>query len=119
MRSQRKRCDRLFSQLVRTQVGECERCGRQPPDVQLQVAHWVSRRYSATRTWRDNAFCLCAACHRWFTDQPVEFARWSLERRGAHTYQTVFERSCRRGRFNWDTEAERLTALVDKQTVKG
>lgn len=52
-------CDRVFSQLVRMR-GSCIRCGSVRD---LQCAHVLSRRYSATRCDTRNAWCLCAGCH--------------------------------------------------------
>ncbi len=66
---------KLHSELVRT-VGYCEACFRLPPQVQLQCAHIQGRKSSATRTLLINACCLCASCHRIFTDKPLNFSRW-------------------------------------------
>lgn len=104
------KADRLFSKIVRAK-GYCEKCLRRPPTVQLQCAHWISRRYAWTRTYRDNAFCLCAACHRWFTDHPTEFGTWATNRRGWEKYAEVKARSQRRDKFDWLSEAERLAAV--------
>lgn len=108
----KNKCDRLFSQLVRS-VGYCEKCGRSE-DVQLQCAHWISRRYVHTRTDPDNAFCLCAACHRWFTDHPTEWGRWAVEQRGEDVYARLFEASKVRGPKNWVAELESLTELAER-----
>lgn len=104
------KADRLFSEMVRA-VGSCERCGRREPEVQLQCAHWISRRYNWTRTDFDNAFCLCAADHRFFTDHPTEFGRWAIEQRGEATYQRLLEQSQRRNKFDWIAELDRLKKL--------
>ena len=65
---------RLHSKVIRT-LGYCENCG-DPDYDKLQAAHIVSRTYSATRTDLRNAFCLCASCHRHFTDWPREFSHF-------------------------------------------
>lgn len=96
--------DRLFSQRVRTK-GRCERCGTTDT---LQCAHWISRRYAWTRTHPWNAFCLCARCHRWFTDHPTEFSDWALDKRGRAAYRVLLERSQRRDKFPWLLEERRL-----------
>jgi hypothetical protein len=59
----------LHSKIVRSR-GMCERCGdtRGPFDA----AHIVPRRYSATRTRLDNAWCLCRPCHTYLDSHPVE-----------------------------------------------
>lgn len=106
---ERNKADRLFSLWVRS-IGYCENCLRSN-DVQLQCAHWISRRYSHTRTMEANAFCLCSGCHRWFTDHPTEFGRWAVDKRGEDTYQRVLKASRTRSKFNWKDEIERLKSL--------
>lgn len=108
--------DRLFSQWVRS-VGFCENCGSTPNEVQLQCAHWISRRYSWTRTYELNAFCLCAACHRWFTDHPTEFGKWAIEQRGEDVYAHVLQRSNRRDKFDWFAEVDRLKGLLPRRVA--
>lgn len=112
----KNRCDRLFSLIVR-QLDHCEHCGEDGHIVQLQCAHWISRRYSWTRTDFDNAFCLCAACHRWFTDHPTEWGRWATGQRGEDTYQRLLSQSQRRNRFDWVAELERLKVIARGEGV--
>jgi hypothetical protein len=107
------KADILFSKLIRSK-GYCEKCGRSE-FVQLQCAHWISRRYAWTRTLEANAFCLCAADHRWFTDHPTEFGRWAVGMRGEPVYREVLERSQRRDKFDWVAELERLQGRVRQQ----
>jgi hypothetical protein len=66
---------KLHAELVRS-TGYCESCFKRPPEVQLQCAHIQGRKASATRTLLINAFCLCASCHRIYTDKPLNFARF-------------------------------------------
>jgi len=105
----KNKSDRLFSKHVRS-LGWCQNCG-ESDYTKLQCAHWISRRYSWTRTYSDNAFCLCAKCHRLFTDHPTEFSRWAINQRGEATYQTILERSQTRTKFDWHAELERLESL--------
>lgn len=70
-------CDRLFSLIVRS-TGACERCGS---TSHLQCAHILSRRYTATRCLRGNAWCLCAACHRRLTENPHEHVAFAVQTR--------------------------------------
>lgn len=85
-------CDRLFSQLVRAR-GACQRCGRTTPDVQLQCAHIVSRRYTATRCDLRNAWCLCAGCHRRLTENPHEHVAFAIQTIGQAGYDDVVRRA--------------------------
>lgn len=100
------KADILFSKSIRS-YGWCENCG-ESEYAQLQCAHWISRRYSWTRTYEDNAYCLCASCHSWFTAHPTEFGRWAIAMRGEAVYQEVLARSQRRDKFDWFAELERL-----------
>lgn len=67
-----KTVDDLFSKVVRRR-GNCVRC---LSTHRLQCAHIVSRRYRATRWDLDNAVCLCAKCHTYFTHRPLEWDQW-------------------------------------------
>ena len=105
-RTHKNKSDRLFSLLIRSH-GRCEREGAKHSS-QLQCAHWIGRRYAWTRTDPRNAFCLCAKCHRHFTDRPTEFSDWAISMRGRLTYQFIRERSLRRDKFDWIDEFARL-----------
>lgn len=74
------KADRLFSIAVRS-VGLCE-SGRIEHKGPLQCAHGFSRRYLATRWTRENAFCLCAGCHVFYTHRPLEWDNWLRDRLG-------------------------------------
>lgn len=107
----KKRADVLFSQLIRS-VGYCEKCGKRPPEIQLQCAHWIGRTYSNTRCDPDNAFSLCAADHRWFTNHPNEFAWWALSMRGQETYDRLFEASQKTSKVDWVDQVRVLTEML-------
>lgn len=68
--------DRVFSALVRERSGyNCEHCGKNyRHDTRLaHCAHVHSRNHRATRWHPLGAVCLCASCHRRFTDFPIEW----------------------------------------------
>lgn len=71
LKSMKDRADRLFSAAVRSR-GHCQRCGSSDR-MKLQCAHIISRRYLGTRWTWDNALCLCASCHVWGHQFPLEF----------------------------------------------
>lgn len=104
----KKKADDLFSKIIRSR-GYCEGCGS---TKNLQTAHIISRRYSATRTNLDNAFCACAACHRYWTDHPVEFAVFVQAALGDSRYQALYMTSQSRVKVDWDAEVERLKPLL-------
>lgn len=100
---------KLHSILVRAR-GACENCGS---ITNLQCAHIVSRRYSATRTRLDNAFCLCAKCHMHFTEWPLEFHAFVVQKIGAVHYERLrYEALVGRTKVDWPLELERLQALA-------
>ena len=102
------KADRIFATYIRS-YGRCQVAGC--TRTSLQCAHWISRRYSWTRTDERNAFCLCAHHHRWFTDHPTEFGRWAISQRGEPVYRELMAQSLRREKFDWDAEVERLKQL--------
>lgn len=79
----------LHSKVTRM-VGECERCGKRPHEAQMQCAHINSRRFNSTRTLLVNAYCLCAGCHRYFTDHPREFSKFITTTWHQPIYEDVF-----------------------------
>jgi hypothetical protein len=98
------KCDTTFSLIIRS-IGECENCYK---TEYLQCAHIISRRYSNTRTDLRNAFCLCAGCHRRYTDHPREFSRFITNTWAQEYYDDVYPKSLELGKINWDDELERL-----------
>jgi hypothetical protein len=106
-------CDRLFSQYIRS-LGFCEYCGRGEPEVQLQCAHWISRRYSNTRCDPENAFCLCAGCHLRFTHNPTEFSDWAVKQRGRAVYERLREAANQTAKVDWVKEREVLKQMLVK-----
>ena len=98
---------KLHSELVRS-IGSCEHCFRQPPQVQLQAAHIQGRKASATRTLLINAFCLCASCHRIFTDKPLTFSRWITETWAQEYRELLLQLSNTMTKVNW---TDRLVEL--------
>lgn len=104
--------DRLFSQIVRAK-GFCEHCGK-GSGVQLQCAHWISRTYSNTRTDLDNAFSLCAACHRAMTADPTAWADWTIAQRGRETYGRLREAANKKSQVWWPDELARLREIAKR-----
>lgn len=65
----------LFSKFIR-KLDHCERCAKTSKQAQLQTAHIYSRRYVNLRYDINNVLCLCASCHRWAHDNPLDFITW-------------------------------------------
>jgi len=105
---------KLHALIIRSR-SSCECCSR---TNNLQCAHIISRKYSWTRTALDNAFCLCASCHRHFTDNPVDFGRFTIAQIGEEAYQSLLDRRNSIDKFNWDDEVERLLAIAKDQGIE-
>lgn len=101
---------KLHAAIVRAR-GQCENtdCGR---FENLQCAHIVSRRYSATRTDLANALCLCAGCHMHFTEWPLEFAEFVNAKIGKDAYERLSLKALRSGKVDWELEVARLRPLL-------
>ncbi len=96
----------------------CENCGEQSYS-KLQAAHILSRRYAATRTDPDNAFCLCAGCHMRFTEHADEWMGFIDSTIGRPEFDRLKAKALtgvRTSESFWRAEAERLSALL-KETV--
>lgn len=112
-----KRCpaDIAFSKAVRLSRGErCEHCGRS--DAKLECAHIVGRRERAVRWDTDNALCLCFVCHKYFTENPLDFTAWLRQHVGDAHLEILSEK--RRSIFK-ATDAERkLIAKHYREQIK-
>jgi hypothetical protein len=104
------KCDVLASKITRS-VGKCKRCNS---TEWLQTSHIISRRYAATRTNLENLECLCAKCHRFFTDHPVEFTKWifSSNSIGEAKYEELRKLSLAYTKMDWDEELTRLKEIA-------
>lgn len=92
-RTYKRKLDQLVGKWCREirSEGKCERCGRSGNNPQdIQWAHIKSRRYLSTRWSLNNCFCLCATCHRWFTDNPDEFYKW-IDANYSEQYERLME----------------------------
>lgn len=100
----KKKLDTIFSKKIR-EVGFCHRCGA---TSQLQCAHIVSRSYLATRWNFDNAICLDAACHLFFTYHPLEFYDWIGVQFGEGYYEKLKQIALTHAKPNYDQILEYL-----------
>lgn len=103
----KRKATELHAKIVRAR-GACESCGK---TTNLQCAHLVSRRYSATRTDLNNAFCLCAGCHMRFTEWPLEFHRFVVNRIGERAYEILRLKAEAGGAPDWHDEVTRLSGV--------
>lgn len=107
-RGAKAKCDKLFSQLVRARDGRCTLCGRTD---NLQCAHLVSRRYSATRCVLDNAWTLDAGCHMRLTVEPFEHVVWATQMVGAERYEELRQIALQGIKVDWVEKLAELRAI--------
>lgn len=110
------RADKLFSKIIRAR-GVCQRCGESNYS-QLQTAHIITRKYSAVRTCEENAWCLCARCHRRLTDWPREHSRYITETIGSEKYDQLRARAEDTAKFDWESELNRLKEVAREQGIE-
>lgn len=106
-RGDKGKATKLHAEIIRS-TGHCESCFREPPQVQLQCAHIQGRKASGTRTLLINAFCLCAGCHRIYTDKPLNFARFVTDTWAAEHRDLLIQLSNTMTKKDWTAELERL-----------
>lgn len=104
-------CDILFGQIIRSR-GACE-SGRDNHKGVLQCAHGFSRRYRATRWMEEQCWCLCAGCHMFFTQRPLEWDQWMRERLGGPFYESIRHEALFGPNPNLKETAERLRRRLD------
>jgi hypothetical protein len=104
---------KLHAEIIRS-IGHCEHCYKRPPAVQLQCAHIQGRKSSATRTLLINAYCLCASCHRIFTDKPLTFSRFVTTTWAQDYRDVLIQMSNTPTKVNW---TDRLRELKNYKTA--
>lgn len=100
---------KLASKLVRS-LGYCQSCGDSDYS-HLQAAHIIGRKYSATRCDLSNYFCLCAKCHRLYTDFPVKFTEFIDKTIGRDEYDRLYAKAQPATKMDWSAELARLKAI--------
>lgn len=74
------KADVLFSRLVRERAEwRCEKCQKFFPEGErqgLQCSHLIGRRNKAVRWHPLNAVAHCFYCHKYLTENPIEFHSW-------------------------------------------
>ncbi len=107
----RGKATKLHARVIR-QRGACQRCGSTNT---LQCAHIISRHYAATRCDPANAFCLCAGCHRWAHNWPVEMGQWIIDQIGADAYDDLRAKAMAGVKTNdvyWQEQIDVLTPML-------
>lgn len=110
--------DKLFSAIIRSQ-GYCEANGKDniSCSAQLQTAHIITRKRSATRTDLRNAFCLCFAHHRFYTDYPRQFSRFITDSWAQAHYDTIHAKSLIPTKVDWNERSNFLADVHNRLTT--
>lgn len=111
--SQKKKADDLFRKIIRSR-GHCEAAGwdRLRCGGVLQTAHIVPRRYLSVRWDEENAYCMCAAHHTYFTYFPLAWERFRDSRLGAFYLVLRARAEAADGPPDYAAVLERLTARM-------
>ena len=99
------RADKLFSLQIRERDGACVVCHGKH---NLQCGHIVSRKYRSVRWDEDNAVTLCAKCHMYFTNNPVQWRLFIDKRIGADAHLELHHRAAEVWDGDYDAVFERL-----------
>lgn len=102
--SETKKLDTLFSKKVR-ELGYCERCGK---TEWLNTCHIHSRRYRQIRWSWLNVLCLCAGCHRWSHDNPMEFADFVKTKRRPKELEELIIKKREIGKLDYETVLKQI-----------
>lgn len=81
-----KKCDELFSKIVRARFGHCIET---KTTENLQCAHVISRSYFMIRWDYENAVALSSKRHRFYTDRPLEWENFITEFIGMRIYNKL------------------------------
>lgn len=118
MRDDKEKADKLFSLVIVSSTGRCERCGSRSS---LTCAHNLKRRYDRVRCDTRNAFCLCWPCHDYFETHDNEFQQWISET-WAHIYMPALIKKANTTmgqKADWGERIEFLTDIaVGLKTLK-
>jgi len=90
MSIKRDAADTAFSKAVRFRDKECLKCGREDT---LQCCHIYGRRAKIVRWSFDNAICMCAGCHRYYTENPIAFNNWLMSFLGSGHMELLTEKT--------------------------
>ena len=83
--------DIAFSHCIRAAADNtCLRCKKQ--FERTECSHVFGRRHRTIRWAKDNAKCLCHACHRWWHENPADSGRWFLLEVGKHFLDLLREK---------------------------
>ena len=110
MALKRDALDAIFSKLVRQRSGwTCEAChiNLEHETVNCHCAHIIGRRITRLRHDPRNAMTLCASCHFYYTDRPMEWTAFVRKECGDSVMDELIRLSNESCKFpkGWKKEA--------------
>lgn len=113
----KKKADKLCGDIVRAR-GHCENPDCKHPGMYaLQWAHILSRSYLNTRWMPENAFCLCAGCHMYFTNHPAEWEVFVETMIGRDHYIELRRKALEYNKTDYDAILEDLRSREMRETT--
>ena len=109
-----KQLDKLWSEVVRSK-GECELCGRKPPEVVLHAHHIYSRTHRSTRYDLENSVCLCMGCHLYTAHKSVqEFSDWVCDKLGSEKLEALRKKAHTIVKYTKEDKIRMIKELQEK-----
>ena len=109
MAIKRTPADKAFSDCAREAHDyTCQNCGknnRHNPQA-CHLSHFYGRRGRSTRWYKDNGFCLCAGCHNYLGEHPLEHSIFVKEILGEGCLDILTERAFTPMKVTKDEEKE-------------
>ena len=113
-RIDKEACDRMFSKIVRSRDPICRRCKTRPS---TECAHIISRRYGRVRCELDNAWGLCAGCHRHVDQEARLKLGLTYETIGRYRYDELWEQANDGQKVDWAALRVELKARLVEVTA--
>jgi len=90
----RDKFDDVFSKFIRTRAKwTCEHCKKnfESNRAGLHCSHMFGRRNITVRYHPDNAFAHCVYCHKYLSENPIEFSNWAEKKLGKEKIAEVLK----------------------------
>ena len=109
MKLKREACDNWFSLACRLAADwTCRNCGLefQGRDQAIQLCHIYSRKFNSVRWSTLNQVVMCASCHAYYTDRPVEWRPFLERELGSGHLELLQERQRQIFKVNKQVKAD-------------
>lgn len=110
-----KKCDKIFSELIKHR--DQWKCVETGTTNNLQTAHVISRSYKAIRWDMDNAVCLSAKRHMYYTHHPIEWRTFCIKHLGRKKYEALETQAMKHKPWGEKGLKDLYAELADKLTT--